>query len=299
MREFRSPEYDLGTMWPPRPSPRRQRSPSIRAAARRSVLALLGVALLLGSCSLVEVSFESGRTHLETVAIANYALVGGTRLERLLDMLGGVQVDEAGAATADKQAEALALDLVLMREITDDAGRRILAPLADGATLYDGVGRPGDGDGFKLRVQAQQPCSLYVVQVDATARPRVLFPHPDLSTVGNPLTDERPYRIPEGNTLIELGPARGIETLYVVVAREPWVELEELLAELDAAEWPAVSQPAIVVRATQITRGLAGVRSSVAPAVSAPSGALSNVPSRLYRGQRGERMVLTRWFRHE
>ncbi len=202
------------------------------------------------------------------------------------------------ASSADGPATGLSLDLALMTEVTTRGGRRILQALPDGAPLLDGFGRVGDGDGLKLSLQTDRPCTLYVLLVDATGRPSTLFPNAAWSTVGNPVRPGRPYRLPQGNVLFPLSEHRGTETLYIIASPEPWLELESLLAELDAAPWEPRTPTAAVERAARITRGLADTAPSLARAVSAPAGTLSDVTSVRYTAEPGERLVVTRWFRH-
>ena len=102
-----------------------------------------------------------------------------------------------------------------------------------------------------------------------------------------------------GNVLFELGETRGVETLYVVVSPEPWVELEALLAEMESADWNRLTTPAVVKRASLIERGVADDSSSSAHAVGGPAGTLSDVSSTFYEGEAGKRMVVTRWFWHQ
>ena len=272
-------------------SSRRWSSPARRAL---TAVAVLAAVLAVPACAFRETSIEAGRTHLTSVATANYDFSGGSHLDRLYDLL-----DRGPEGAVDAAGPALELDLALMREIEDVDGRRVLQPIRDGDVLLDGYARPGEGDGLKLRVQVDRPCHLYVIQVDATARPTRLFPNAGWSTVSNPIQAGRPYRLPEGNVLFPLGPSRGIETLYVVATEEPFTELEALLEEHVAAPWREHEAPAIVERALCIDRGIAGDRRSEANAVVAPSGALSDVESRKYVGRPGRHLVVTRWFRHE
>lgn len=278
---------------------------------------------LLVGCSMHEVSVEVGATHLRSVAIANYERAGGGRLERLLELLSSdpmlaapvMEVEvPAGPAAPPEPTDAepsenadplpmgpprgIGLDLALMTEVQAPDGRLVLAAVADGDPLLDGFGRPGDGDGIKLRLQTDAECIVYVIQVDASARPRTLFPNTLWSTVGNPVLAGRPYRLPEGNVLFGLGDTRGIETLYVVASPEPWPELEALLAETESATWDRLETPAIVERASHIRRGVKTVYANTAHAVGGPSGTLTDVPSTLYVGRPGARLVVTRWFRH-
>jgi len=262
---------------------------------------------LAGGCVVREVGLDVGREHLATIATVNYDFRGGERIERLIDLLVGPagapegadagSPDPAGGAFGPV-SPAIRLDLTCMRELQGGDGRRVLAPIEDGDVLLDGHLRAGAGDGFKLRVQVDRPCHVYVILVDATARPWQLFPQAEWSSVDNPLQGERPYRMPEGNILYPLGATRGIETLWVVASAEPFTELEALMAELGAADWSGEPPPAPVQRALRLQLGVAGEAPSLAPAVVAPSGALSDVPSRRYDGRPGERVVVTRWFRH-
>jgi hypothetical protein len=243
------------------------------------------------------------------VALANYDRVGGGLVEKLLNLLSsdpmgtreGSEVVSAGAAQIHAERPGslkVTWDLALMTEVLGYDGRRVLAAVRDGDVLSDGFGRTGNGDGINLRWQADEACVVYVILLDASGRPHTLFPNAVWSTVGNPVLAERPYRLPEGNVLFELGPTRGLETLYLIAAPEPWPELEELLAEVASFEWNRLAVPAVVERASLIFRGVGDEYASTAHAVGGPAGTVTDVPSVLYVGQPGARLVITRWFRH-
>jgi len=264
---------------------------------------------MAAGCSLREVPVEVGRTHLRSVALANYDRVGGGLVERLLDLLSsdpmvvreGSEVtspDAAGLQAERPGALQVTWDLALMTEVLGYDGRRVLAAVRDGDVLFDGFGRTGDGDGINLRWQAETACTVYVILMDASGQPHALFPNTVWSTVGNPVLADRPYRLPEGNVLFELGPTRGLETLYLIAASEPWSELEELLAEVASFDWNRFAAPAVVQRAALIFRGVDDEYASTAHAVGGPAGTVTDVPSVLYVGQPGARLVITRWFRH-
>jgi hypothetical protein len=304
-------------------------SPSLLSVARPALRLALPILLAaLSGCASRPVPLQSGRTHLRSVSAANYGAEAVDRLERLLDQLSGrpnpgapqtrstelpedaeesVDPPEAtadGMEPGDEQLPAalppVRLDVALMREAVDEAGRKVLVQVQDGAVLRDGFGRGEPGEGFKLRLTAVDECWVYVVHIDATARPRLLYPSREWSTQGNPLQAQRPYRLPEGNLLFELGQERGVETLYVLASAQPEPVLEALLEEVVAHQGVAAKGSLFVQRAALLQRGVAQVIASHAPAVVSTTGALSDVPSLLYVGTaaRGP-LVVTRWFRHE
>ena len=283
------------------------RMSSLCPPAGGALLAALMCAV--AGCSLREVPVEVGRTHLRSVALANYDRVGGGLVERLIDLLssdprlvrGDSEVasgDVAGMQVEPAAPWKLMWNLTLMTEVLGYDGRRVLAAVRDGDILLDGFGRTGSGDGINLRWQADAACTVYVILVDASGQPHTLFPNTVWSTVGNPVLAGRPYRLPEGNILFELGPTRGLETLYLIASPEPWLELEELLGEVEAFDWNRLPVPAVVERAALIFRGVGDEYASTAHAVGGPAGTLTDVNSTLYVGQSEARLVITRWFRH-
>ncbi len=276
------------------------------------------LALCASGCASRAVSVELGRSHLRSVAIANYERPSGSKINRLLKLLNseefvpvatpeqalvegseGLDAEEPSDEVLLEPSAPVKLELALMTEVIDADQRLVLAPVHDGDLLLDGFARVGDGDGIKLHLQAKTECTVYVIHIDASARPQLLFPNELWSTMGNPVLGGRPYRLPQGNVLFELGPVRGLETLYIVASPAPWDELELLLDELAAASWEGPEVPAPVMRATQVTQGLKRMRPTTARAVGGPSGTLTDVPSTLYVGEEGRRLVITRWFSHQ
>lgn len=102
------------------------------------------------------------------------------------------------------------------------------AALSDGATVTS-------GQGFKIRVQPNSDCFLYVLLYDSQGRASVLFPHQKIA-LASEVRGGVSYEIPEGTKWYWFDERPGIETFYVVASYTPLNDLDQLLAKMQQAE---------------------------------------------------------------
>ena len=97
-----------------------------------------------------------------------------------------------------------------------------------------------------------------------------------------------------------LDEGRGVETVYLLAARERCAELEEVLVELADRERPEAG-PDRVANADFVSRGIAGVRPGRTTSVTSmrDGGDLEIQPSSFFAKVGEGQLLLTRWFMHE
>ncbi|MCX5669711.1 MAG: DUF4384 domain-containing protein [Planctomycetota bacterium] len=99
--------------------------------------------------------------------------------------------------------------------------------LPDGGTVTS-------GQRFKLRVQPNSDCSLYVLLYDSQGRATVLFPHQKIA-LASEVRGGVSYEIPEGTKWYWFDDRPGTETFYVVTSYTPLNDLGQLLAKMQKA----------------------------------------------------------------
>jgi hypothetical protein len=101
------------------------------------------------------------------------------------------------------------------------------ANLADGATVTS-------GQRFKIRLEPNSDCHLYVLLYDSAGQASVLFPHDDIG-LPNAVRGGASYEVPEGTKWYWFDDRRGVETFYVVASYAPLSDLDRLLAQMQQA----------------------------------------------------------------
>ncbi|MBF0276016.1 MAG: DUF4384 domain-containing protein [Nitrospinae bacterium] len=91
-------------------------------------------------------------------------------------------------------------------------------PLQEGASLTE-------NDNYLVTVLPKQKSFLYIYQVDSRGQSFKLFPNSDFSPHSNPII-EKEYRIPNGKEILYLDNNKGMETIYVILSREPLPQLD-------------------------------------------------------------------------
>ena len=216
----------------------------------------------------------------------------------------GSAIASSGGDPAPRGDEAptsgLELELRVLRTVSID-GRVVPVALEDGDVLRDGIGRREHGDDLKIEFRASEPLHLYLVWVDSTGWAEPLFPFGAAGSFENPITPAQTYTLPPDDEWWYLDEARGVENLIVVASREPVQELGDFLAKQVARDpKPAEAQLTHLSRPSPLQRGLAGTRPGRAHLVRTPDGNASEVLATRFLGEpNAERLVLTRWFRHE
>jgi hypothetical protein len=101
------------------------------------------------------------------------------------------------------------------------------AVLPDGATV-------ATGQRFKIRVQPNSDCSLYVLLYDSQGQATVLFPHQKIA-LATEVRGGVSYEIPDGKKWYWFDEKPGIETFYLVASYTPLNDLDRLLAAMQQA----------------------------------------------------------------
>ncbi len=96
--------------------------------------------------------------------------------------------------------------------------------LADGATVQS-------GQKFKIRVQPNSDCHLYVLLYDSQGQASVLFPHSKID-MSNLIRGSVSYEIPQSSKWYWFDSNPGTETFYIVASYTPLENLDGLLAKM-------------------------------------------------------------------
>ena len=194
------------------------------------------------------------------------------------------------AARTNPAPNALAIDFAMMR-----AAPGGYALMQDGTRLRDGVGRPEDGDKFGIVFATNETAYVYIVNVDATGWAQTLFPYPDVPGYGNPVAPGREIILPN-DQLYGLDDARGIETVFVLVSRQPNLDLENALQPLRGMERSA----SIGARGNQARVSIpsVGQRGLVGIVPGANKAQTVSLDRYFTEPETGE-LAFSRWFTHE
>ena len=91
------------------------------------------------------------------------------------------------------------------------------------------------GERFKMMIELQKPCFVYVIHHSAQGQIALLFPY-SMTQFETDYRVGRKYSVPEGDAWFELDEHPGKETLYLLAAPERLKELEGLLSRYASAE---------------------------------------------------------------
>ena len=83
------------------------------------------------------------------------------------------------------------------------------------------------GDRVRVKLEANRPGYLYVVQQGSSGRSNLLYPTPDMQPVA--VEAMQPVTIPSGDNVFEFDEKPGTEQLFIVLSSQPEETLEELL----------------------------------------------------------------------
>ena len=100
--------------------------------------------------------------------------------------------------------------------------------LRDGQTVTS-------GQKFRIHVQPNSDCYLYVLHVDGGNQTQVLFPHGKIG-VSNRVRGSATCRVPEGTTWYWFDDNKGTETFYLVASYTPLTGLETILATMRTSD---------------------------------------------------------------
>ena len=111
---------------------------------------------------------------------------------------------------------------------------KFVAQVRDGETALSDGATVSSGQRFKIRLQPNSDCQLYVLLYDSQGHVRVLFPHGKIG-LSNEVRGGVSYEIPEGTKWYWFDDSPGIETFYVVASYTPLNDLAQLLARMQQA----------------------------------------------------------------
>jgi hypothetical protein len=196
-------------------------APSVQTAQRAGRMAGADL-LLLGSLS------QTGRGILLSLRLIE------VRTGRPLAVSGAREVPAAGLgellwyvrrpAGADVAGELPPLSL--RYELVSPRGAGETA-FADGSTV-------ASGQRFKLRIQANSDCCLYVLLYDSQGKAVILFPHRNIELAGE-IRGGVSYEIPAGTTWYWFDDRPGTETFYIVGSYGPLADLDGLVKQMQQA----------------------------------------------------------------
>ena len=93
------------------------------------------------------------------------------------------------------------------------------------------------GDRFKMYLELDTPCSVYVLYLDSTDHLHRMFPYP-FDPPSHAYKKHKKYYIPQDEYWLELNGDLGIEKFYLMASDKPLIDLEKLLSSHDAAQSP-------------------------------------------------------------
>lgn len=94
------------------------------------------------------------------------------------------------------------------------------------------------GERFKMMIELQKPCFVYVIHLSAQDQVALLFPY-SLAQIESDYRVGRQYNVPEGDGWFELDGHPGKETLYLLASPDRLRDLEGLILRHASAEGPA------------------------------------------------------------
>jgi hypothetical protein len=98
------------------------------------------------------------------------------------------------------------------------------------------------GDRIRVSVEANGNGYLYIVNRGSSGTWKVLFPSPEVATGSNRVEGGRRYEIPEGYTFT-FDEQPGVEKLFIVLARQPVPDLDNLIYSLSQGHAAPAAQP--------------------------------------------------------
>jgi hypothetical protein len=187
------------------------------------------------------------------------------------------------------QGESLQVSVDLIKEEFKD-GRFVAVSLTDGQTLTQ-------SDNYKILIQSQTPCYIYIAQLDATGKMDPIFPS-RFTQWRNPIQSNMLYDIPTQKNWFYLDANIGVETIYFIASRTQRLDIERIFRELEMKNQTLVQQNQVSMQyAYSITRGIGGVRPGEIQSVSFQNGSQGQFASTIFESIDAD-LVITRWFHH-
>jgi hypothetical protein len=120
----------------------------------------------------------------------------------------------------------------------------ILLKKGDGVTEVRPDRESHAGDSIRLSVMGNQPGYLYVVARGSSGIWTPLFPHPESAQMDNRIEAGRTYQIPGGpDEYFTFDQQTGEEHLFLLLARQPVRDLDDLMRGLTGTPQPLSSPP--------------------------------------------------------
>jgi len=187
------------------------------------------------------------------------------------------------------QGESLQVSIDLIKEEFKD-GRFVAVSVTDGQTLTQ-------SDNYKILIQSQTPCYIYIAQLDATGKMDPIFPS-RVTQWKNPIQANMLYDIPTQKNWFYLDANVGVETIYFIASRTQRLDIERIFRELEMKNQTLVQQNQVSMQyAYSITRGIGGVRPGEIQSVSFKNGSQGQFASTIFESVQAD-FVITRWFHH-
>jgi hypothetical protein len=91
------------------------------------------------------------------------------------------------------------------------------------------------GGGFQIQFRSEDPCYLYIFQIDSHGSLSQLLPISSVSSPRYRVEPDRIYQFPEGEDFFILDNNTGMETVFIIASRWPSKDLEEMYTLFQAA----------------------------------------------------------------
>jgi len=157
------------------------------------------------------------------------------------------------------------------------------------AMLKDGQDL-SSADQYRVLLRPQEPAHFYLFQLDSRGKLDFIFPKNESnphSMGANPVAPGTWTSVPAEGQAFHLDDNVGIEHLFVVATKKPWIALEQALAKANAAQPSGSSENPLALR----TRG-----SAIKGELDLPEEIQGTAPG-LLTGKQGV-LAIERWLRH-
>jgi hypothetical protein len=193
-----------------------------------------------------------------------------------------------GASAPSYQQLEVYFDLV--KEVSV-GGSQQAQSVADGETLTQ-------NDNYKVTLQSNLPCYIYIAQLDSTGKLDPIFPSQHAAG-SNPVQPYTPYSVPEGNQWFFLDQNSGIETIYFIASRDRRSDIEEMFYTFQNTNPSLVQQQNVQMNTYYaMKRGIGGAREGGSREVQFQDGSQGQYMSTLITSIQAD-FVMTRYFYHQ
>jgi len=100
------------------------------------------------------------------------------------------------------------------------------------------------GDRVQIQVESNEDGYLYIIQRGTSGDWTVLFPAKEINGGKNRVTAMEPVRIPNGRAFFTFSGSPGTEKVFIVLARKPVADVEEMILDLNKGKAPAAAPEA-------------------------------------------------------